>query len=95
MPIIKNDKPSATGAAAITPQSPQILPKISIHGIKAIHWRSMERNIDILGRPVTTKKVVEIIIKPESGNNNIKVRIACGANDKSAGLPFGANILTN
>ena len=59
VPVTKNAKASATGAAATTPHRPQILPKMSRQGMRAMHWRSSERKIDILGRPVTTKKFAD------------------------------------
>jgi hypothetical protein len=59
VPVTIYEKASATGAAAITPQRPQLFPKINIQGIRAIHCRIMERKIDIVGRPVTTKRFVD------------------------------------
>ncbi|MDR2953312.1 MAG: hypothetical protein LBU82_08740, partial [Treponema sp.] len=85
--VTKKEKPSATGVAATTPHKPHIFPKIRMQGMSAMHCLSMERKIEIFGRPVTTKKFAETIWKPASGKKSIIVRMARGANRISASLP--------
>jgi hypothetical protein len=56
-----NENPSATGPAATTPQSPQMRPKMSMHGMSAIHCRNMDSMIEVFGRPVTTNILLDTI----------------------------------
>jgi hypothetical protein len=93
VPVNKKAKKSATGAAIITPQRPQVLPKMIMHGIRIIHCLTILSIIEIFGRPVNVNILAEIIWNPKRGSIKRKIRIALGAKAKRTSLPSGAKSL--